>query len=123
MTVRPFFIVSLNLIVSIGLHPQPASSGTVFDLNSRDVRFIEKWRFRDGDLREWAEPDYPDADWPVVDPNRLAGLKEGVHWMRASIESAGEQDPDDVLILRFSQFPGAFEAYWDGSRVGENGRV
>jgi two-component sensor histidine kinase len=104
--------------------PGPAGPDTVsFNLDSHDIVLIQQWRFRDGDDGAWADPRYDDAAWPVVDPNRLDDLKAGVHWLRARVDLTGEPSPDDVLVLRFSNLPGAFEVYWDGSRVGANGRV
>jgi len=35
----------------------------------------------------------------------------------------GTQNKYDILVLRFSKLPIAFEVYWDGFLVGENGRV
>ncbi len=123
MRARPVLIVSMLLVVSVFLTASPVPETTSFGLNAHDLQMIWSWRFQDGDRQAWADPLFIDSDWPIVDPNRLSRLEAGVHWLRAPLDLAGEQYPDDVIILRFSQLPGAFEVYWDGSLVGENGRV
>jgi len=104
--------------------PGPAGPDTVsFNLDSHDIVWVQHWRFRNGDDGAWADPRYEDAAWPVVDPNRLDDLKAGVHWLRARVVLGGELNPFGALTLRFSKIPVAFEVYWDGIRVAENGRV
>jgi two-component sensor histidine kinase len=116
-------LLLLCLAIS-AFQPGPADPDTVsFSLDSHDILLIQHWRFRDGDDSAWADPRHEDADWPVVDPNRLDNLGAGVHWLRARVVLRGELSPFDALSLRFSKIPGAFEAYWDGIRVAENGRV
>ena len=102
---------------------QTGADTTVFDLGSHAIPLIHNWRIRTGDSFEWASPEFNDADWIVGSPNRLPGLDRSIHWLRARIRLTGARDPYDVLILRFSKLPLAFEVFWDGERIGENGRV
>ena len=96
---------------------------TQFNLNSHDVQLIHVWRMHDGDDPEWRQPGFDDSGWPAGSPNQLPHFQAGVHWLRARVVLTGTQSPFDVLVFRSSKLPVAFEVYWDGVRVGENGRM
>ncbi|UCE06868.1 MAG: histidine kinase [bacterium] len=118
--IKRFFFLFL---VTTSLHAQNITDTTAFNLNSHDLRMVHNWRFQSGDNPEWAKPSFVDSSWLVGNPNRLPQIEPGVHWLRTRIHLTGEQNPYDVLVLRFSKLPVAFEVYWDGSLVGENGQV
>lgn len=102
----------------------PNSAGIIpFNLNSQVIQLVRSWRMKDGDDPEWRLPGFDDSGWPAGSPNQLPQSRAGVHWLRAHVVLTGTQSPFDVLVLRFSKLPIAFDVYWDGLRVGENGRV
>ncbi|TFG74070.1 MAG: histidine kinase, partial [Chrysiogenales bacterium] len=124
--VRVFLLVLFSLPVIIAMASPISSNAAVttpFNLNARDIQLMRAWRMQDGDDPEWRKPGFDDSGWPAGSPNQLPHAQAGVRWLRAHIELSGTQNPFDVLVLRFSKLPVAFDVYWDGVRVGENGRV
>ncbi|ALL05981.1 regulator [Pedobacter sp. PACM 27299] len=69
-----------------------------------------------GDDQEWAFPTHDDHKWSK---NRTA-VQDRIYWVRAHVELLKGLGTDGHLGLKVNAF-GAFEVYWDGQRIGQNG--
>lgn len=110
-------------LVTVSLHGEALVDSTVFDLSSQKLIQVIVWKYQSGDNIDWSKPNFDDSGWLVKNPNRFPQIEPGVHWLRTHFRLTGEQNQFDVLVLRFSKLPVAFEVYWDGLQVGENGQV
>lgn len=88
---------------------------------------VSSWRFRAGDDPSWADPEYGDGAWQVVEPiffrrgEPLPAGWQGIGWVRARIRVA----PDLVgaaVALRLRDH-GAAEVFFDGRRIDAAGTV
>ena len=61
-----------------------------------------------------------DWDYPAS-PTRVDG--PGIHWYRAIVILNGHQSEFDVLALLTESIVSAYDMYWDGKRIGQNGIV
>ena len=88
---------------------------------SDSVQRFANGRLRFGDDPRWAAPTFDDTNWP----RRLlyrAPDTTGTYWIRVPVRlgaEAFEQRPARVELSALA----AAEAYWDGVRIGQSGRV
>jgi len=78
-------------------------------------------RVQFGDDPAWAAPDYDDHDWPTRSLYPAPDTT-GIHWIRVPVtlgEDAARARPARVELAVLA----ASEVYWDGVRIGANGRV
>jgi hypothetical protein len=79
-----------------------------------------KWRFHPGDDMRWAQPEFDDSQWPLLDSSRswyeqgYPGLS-GWAWYRFAIVFP---DGASSLALRLPLIFTAYEAYADGRKIG-----
>lgn len=73
--------------------------------------------FRTGDQPEWAGPAYHDQDWLADRDNK----PHEIFWVRYHINFDHIKMPYRSLAVEIHSF-GAFEVYWDGIKIGENGK-
>ncbi len=116
-------------------HSTPLSSGAVIapDQGLAGMTIANDWRFRQGDDRRWAAPDYDDSDWQRVDfPHRwypeaesLPGQAFG--WYRKSIQF---ELPDErarerlaLLSVQLGTILSAYELYAGDQLIGRVGRL
>ena len=66
----------------------------------------------------WAEVDWDDSTWTVIDRTRVP-LGAGIFWLRVRVRTTGrdEQMPSLILLSGGS----ALEVYWDGALVNSSG--
>ncbi|PJJ60165.1 histidine kinase [Hymenobacter chitinivorans] len=72
--------------------------------------------FRTGDDPRWAAPRYDDSGWQ----NERSATGNQVFWVRHHV-GLPQWDSTALLGVVVRSF-GGFEVYWDGSRIGRNGR-
>jgi hypothetical protein len=94
-----------------------------FRQDSQRSRNLDVWKYRLGDRLEWAAMSWDDMSWETVGLKDLRKETPGVHWFRASIEIGGEPSDSDLLAISFVNLPMAYDVFWDGTRIGSNGRV
>ena len=72
--------------------------------------------YRTGDDQQWATRHYDDSGWRT----ERGGTGRQVFWMRKRVTLLQRDStaPLGMLIRAF----GGFEVYWDGTRIGRNGR-
>jgi len=76
-----------------------------------------------GDDLNRKQPGFNDSAWATIhmdDPKRES---RGIHWYRTRIHISGEQDHGKSLTLRIFGLPMAYDVFWDGQPIGQNGRV
>jgi hypothetical protein len=78
-------------------------------------------KVRFGDDPRWADPAYDDSDWPT---RRLypAPDTQGIHWFRVPVTLDSARGARGATGVELSVLA-ATEVYWDGVRLGRNGRV
>jgi len=85
------------------------------------VQSVWEGRVRFGDDPAWAMPGFDDRAWPTRRLYRAPDTT-GIHWIRATVtldeETAGARPARIELAVLASS-----EVYWDGVRVGSNGRI
>lgn len=93
-----------------------------FNLSEEGNHFLLRgWKYSIGDDANWRNPGVNDTAWQSE--SREMENHPGVRWYRKKIELTGEMDEYDVLALYVAILPSAYELYWDGVKVGENGIV
>ncbi len=90
------------------------------------VSLVKEWSYQPGDDPAWAEPDFDDSAWPLVEPaldrpDEIPGGWPGIGWFRRRIKTT-RGFGDHPLGLRIHQ-AGASEVYLDGKLVGRFGTV
>ncbi len=85
------------------------------------------WRFRTGDKREWANPDFDDRDWkPTVVPLEWDALGhkdyDGFGWYRVRFKTPNI-DPTRNIILLLGRIDDVDEAFVNGSLIGRTGKM
>jgi serine phosphatase RsbU (regulator of sigma subunit) len=87
------------------------------------IQLREGWRFRAGDDPGWAQPDFDDRDWQMVDSGAIEfGVEQApIGWLRRRLRvDPGLVEP--VAGLRVRQ-TGASELYLDGRKLTTLGTV
>ncbi|NBC86905.1 MAG: hypothetical protein GVY25_12010 [Bacteroidetes bacterium] len=105
------------LLLAIWVGVSPALEGRAQD----GPHPVWEGRVQFGDDPAWAAPDYNDHDWPTR-RLYLAPDTTGIHWIRVPValgETAAQALPARVELAVLA----ASEVYWDGVRIGSNGRV
>jgi hypothetical protein len=74
------------------------------------------WLWHAGDDMQWASPAFDDSAWPVLRvPGPLPPTQQ--YWIRLSVQLGRVSDPG----LLVGPIAYAYEAYWDGQRIGNLG--
>jgi len=85
---------------------------------------LESFKIQPGDDLAWAQPDFDDSTWPAYSLDSRALPVSGNYWLRAPIFLTGAlPDSLDFLAAQILRIPAAYELFWDGHRLLENGRV
>ncbi len=100
----------------------PSSSQRIDPAAGRIVA-LQAWKTRGGDAAEWARPDGDDASWISAGWQDFRSVAPGIRWYRASLYLLSAPGKTMMPAVRFVNLPMAVEVYWDGERLGENGRV
>lgn len=112
-------------IVSFGQSTQTGFQDA--DLENQWGVITGDWRYRVGDTRDWASPDYDDSDWKEVKglyikapDSVLKESNEVVTWFRTTLSRT--ISATDELVMRVDQ-TGASEIYLDGKLLHTLGTV
>ena len=84
---------------------------------------LQTWKYRGGDQAEWTRPNLDDSSWTVVGLSGFRKTPPGIHWYRTSLVLEGEAAGTEVPAVKVINLPMAAELFWDGERLGVNGRV
>ncbi len=74
--------------------------------------------YQSGDHLQWASLAYEDQNWT----KERVDIQDRVYWTRVKLELLKGVGKEGHLGLKIHAF-GAFEVYWDGRRIGQNGLV
>ena len=93
---------------------------------------VSEVRLKHGDDARWANPDWDDRDWAVIDPTAIPA-RVGIFWLRFRVrvpdramrilprQGPSWTDPDPRRVNAIGMaFAGSSEFYWDGQLVWRN---
>jgi len=105
----------------------PSGPRLVVRLSEGPILLARPWLFHRGDDPTWADPQLPDANWELISATRPWGLQghfqyTGYAWYRLHVEfqQQGFESPNVALLI--PHVDDAYELYWNGSLVGEDGK-
>jgi hypothetical protein len=86
------------------------------------------WQFHLGDDPAWANPAFDSSDWEHLAADRPWGEQghedlTGFAWYRCSIALTPAPGVPPQFSLLVPQIADAYEIYWNGSLIGQNGRL
>lgn len=121
------------LIFLIALSPSiAAAEGVVLSMESLEAAgqmqpLDHGWKYHPGDDPAWADPDFDDGSWEVIDSlfeldRPPASGWPGIGWFRVHFEAAEDLWNTPILLGTTIHF-GAYELYIDGRQVVGKGRV
>ncbi|CAM2011499.1 sensor histidine kinase [Acanthopleuribacter pedis] len=85
---------------------------------------VQSWRYLASDDPAFADPMFSDGDLPVVVADGTAvAAPEGVVWFRRDVLLEGTLGETQFLGLYLEEQPVAYELYWNGRLLDQNGRV
>jgi len=131
----PNFILDINsdttVIIKV-LHWRDTFQGpTVLSLDRMQkkagfIELFENWRYHFGDDSAWANPDYDDHDWKIVDPmlppNEYPHIDwQGIGWFRVHLKV--DSSLWDTPLSIFIRQSGASEVYLNGKLLYQFGTV
>lgn len=146
MPARALFLAGAVLLAASGAaaqgpvlasskQPSPPSSDAVVTLSASDLTvgevtltarsLLKRARYQPGDSLAWADPDFDDSDWPLVDPllpgRDAAQPWPGIGWFRVRlvVDSSLAQFPVGFSVRHL----GAIEVYLDGQLIERIGTV
>jgi diguanylate cyclase (GGDEF)-like protein len=86
------------------------------------------WQFHPGDDPAWANPAFDSSDWEHLAADRPWGEQghedlTGFAWYRCSVALTPAPGVPPQFSLLVPQIADAYEIYWNGSLIGQNGRL
>ncbi|MGD0737874.1 MAG: diguanylate cyclase [Terracidiphilus sp.] len=86
------------------------------------------WQFHPGDDPAWASPTFNSSDWEQLSASQPWGRQGHAHltgfaWYRCSITVAQDSGVPQQLSLLISKIRDPYEIYWNGSLIGNNGKM
>lgn len=86
------------------------------------------WRFHLGDNAEWSQPSYNDSDWESIGAEQPWGMQghaaySGYAWYRIHLELHPNPGAPRDLALMLPNIDDAYELYWNGTRIGQDGKL
>ena len=123
MTRIIIYLLHIAFVFSIGDDWDPKQKN-VFSSQTKGILWLSDWKFRAGDDPEWCQIDYSCTLWDDIELAKSAILNSqaGIYWYKTHIEIQDSLTAERYNIL-LSFTPAAFEVYWDGVKVLQNGIV
>ena len=86
------------------------------------------WQFQTGDNTAWASPSFDDSNWGKINSDDTWGLQghasyTGFAWYRRHIQVAPSADAHEKLAILMPPVDDAYEAYWNGVKIGSQGNL
>ncbi len=131
---RIFLLVTVGLAAS-GLQAQPNSTRSVLPdplvidgLGKGTFTLAGPWQFHPGDDPAWASPAFDSSSWEQLSADRPWGQQghanlTGFAWYRCSIALTSAPGVPRQFSLLFPKAHDAYEIYWNGSLIGQNGKL
>jgi len=125
-------LLALVLIVYSALpiqaeQPRASTQLTQETLSRTAIPLDGPCKFHTGDDAAWAAPGFDDSDWEQMTADRPWGVQghanyAGFAWYRLNITITGG-GRDAPLTLMVPPVENAYEVYWNGVLVGQNGKL
>ena len=95
------------------------------ELKSSPDLFISPnpWKYKTGDNPDWAKFEFNDSAWTSIDKRSRVNTEGVIAWYRIHFNISGEQDETDPLTLLLVGSAQAYEVFWDGILIHQNGLV
>lgn len=109
-----------------GARAQTAGGAFSFDKAREPVASLDgQWRFHPGDDTRWAQPDFDDSKWPLIETGKnwyVQGYPhmDGFAWYRATIEVPDQ--PQDLSLL-VPYVVTSYQVFADGRMLGGVGAM
>lgn len=85
---------------------------------------LRSFKIHQGDNPAWAQRDFDDTEWRDYTLQSNSRPVQGNYWLRARIELTSDSLKSfDFLAAQILRIPVAYELYWDGHLVLQNGTV
>jgi len=81
------------------------------------------WKYKTGDNSDWAKFEFNDSAWPSTNKRSRINSESGIVWYRIHFNIRGNQDETDPLTLLLVGSAQAYEVFWDGNLIYQNGFV
>jgi signal transduction histidine kinase/DNA-binding response OmpR family regulator/HPt (histidine-containing phosphotransfer) domain-containing protein len=86
------------------------------------------WQFHLGDDLRWADPGYDDSTWEQIKADNTWGAEghpgyTGFAWYRRSIRIPPSASGPGKLAILMPAVDDAYELYWNGMKIGSQGRL
>jgi hypothetical protein len=94
-----------------------------YDLSSGGGISLFNWKYHFGGDSGFASPDFADSSWSPVNTENFTTRNKGIHLYRKQLNFTGVQNDYDFISLAVYYIPSAYELYWDGTLITENGKV
>jgi Stage II sporulation protein E (SpoIIE) len=125
--------VAIVIFLALSLHaqqqaPKPQSALVIQGLGQGQVKLNGFWQFHTGDDPRWASPSFDDSKWEPITASDSWGTQghpgyTGFAWYRRHLEISLVPGADAVYALLMPPVDDTYEVYWNGKRIGGDGRM
>lgn len=121
--VRNPILVLFIFLFSTNLFAQNELGNITFNLDSTGINLIDQWKVTFEDNPEFAKPNFDESNFKGLEVLLAKENFKGVRWYRQDINLVGELHDFDFLAMNTSSLVSAYEIYWDGNLILQNGVV
>jgi len=115
-TILTIFLITFSFIES-------AAQTLDFNPDTDQVKYVFDWKIKHGDNADWSQTEFDHSEWDNLISDDVFSPDTGITWMKAKLNILTEEKDGDRLALRIASTLPAYQIYWDGELVKENGRV
>jgi len=94
-----------------------------YDILSNERLYLLEWKYNNGDHPDWVKPEFDDTEWEICYPHPALGDQQGIYYYRCTIRIENNPSDSHLLAMKVLNLGNAFEIYWDGVLIKQNGRV
>ena len=102
---------------------KPAQEPALINLTDNKIIQLGYWKYLPDSSYSIEEILSKDIKSREITLSGLEKFPNGIHWIKKDIRLTDNYDDKDILALSFFNLPVAYEVYWDGSLIGNNGVV
>ncbi len=110
-----FFIVMSNLSTNAknSNDSKPLTNG----------QHVRQWKYTAGDDTNYSKIDFDDSEWDLVSSGAFFVAESDIHWLRSEVTLPDTTGFGKKLFFHFAYLQDAYQVYWNGEMVGENGSI
>lgn len=105
------------------LYAQSELGNITFNLDSTGIKLIDQWKVSLKDIPLNAKPNTNLNDFQSLEVLLQKENFKGIRWYRQDINFVGKIRDFDFLAMNTSSLVSAYEIYWDGNLILQNGSV